>query len=463
MVNASDPAPIQYVIQEDGFWYVASKDRTPGVPEITVSAKGVANGLSTEYNDGYDFGPDSYDPNSTASIPYTQTSGIQEAWNYCIIHKIGKIKLLSGNFVINSPLYLLFDREIITIEGSLNYGYDLSSTTNMSVIVNKTSGTTPYVQIGSTSGSTAGIPFGLNGIGFLGNNSSSDGIVTVNTQNFWNNVNTANFSSQYGVRIIGAGNLHIFRDCWINGDTSVSGNSVFRVDGIDTVTSYTINGTVIDVQGRPEIYMPGTQIAGEIASYSTGTVGLDIADANLFGSPYLHIRNVETLILDENAYSGAGNQNVISTLYPENFTTLITANGVSKSSWLILQTNIGSSLTQSANFSNGNIVRIIPNPIITLSPTLSANPPVSDTVYQNTNPYDIEIDLPSYASTAGTAGYVTLAKGSTSTPTSIGNQYVSGDTSDTSEQIIRLRVPAGWYYSFTASGVTFGTASVFAE
>ena len=52
---ANDPNTIQYVIQEDGFWYVASKDRTPGVPEITVSAKGVANGLSTEYNDGYDF------------------------------------------------------------------------------------------------------------------------------------------------------------------------------------------------------------------------------------------------------------------------------------------------------------------------------------------------------------------------------------------------------------------------
>ena len=94
---------------------------------------------------------------------------------------------------------------------------------------------------------------------------------------------------------------------------------------------------------------------------------------------------------------------------------------------------------------------------------LQANPPVSGTVYQNINLYAIEIDLPVYATTAGTAGYVTIAKGSTDTPSAIGNQYVSGDTSDTSEQIIRLRVPAGWYYEFTASGVTFGTASVFAE
>ena len=97
------------------------------------------------------------------------------------------------------------------------------------------------------------------------------------------------------------------------------------------------------------------------------------------------------------------------------------------------------------------------------TPTLSANPPVSATVYQNTNPYDIEIDLPVYATTAGTAGYVTVAKGASSTPTAIGNQYVSGDTSSTATQIIRLRVPAGWYYEFTGSGVTFATATPFAE
>ncbi len=95
------------------------------------------------------------------------------------------------------------------------------------------------------------------------------------------------------------------------------------------------------------------------------------------------------------------------------------------------------------------------------TPTISANPPVSGTVYQNTNPYTIEIDLPVYATTSGTAGYVTLAKGTTSTPTAIANQFVNGSTSSTSTEILRLIVPAGWYYSFTASGITFGTATVF--
>jgi hypothetical protein len=100
---------------------------------------------------------------------------------------------------------------------------------------------------------------------------------------------------------------------------------------------------------------------------------------------------------------------------------------------------------------------------ISPTPSLTTNPRVSGTVYLNTMPYDIEIELPVYATTSGTAGYVTVAKGAASTPTTIGNQYVSGDTSSTSTQIIRLRVPAQWTYSFTASGVTFGTASVFAD
>lgn len=106
------------------------------------------------------------------------------------------------------------------------------------------------------------------------------------------------------------------------------------------------------------------------------------------------------------------------------------------------------------------INKFTPSNIVTPGIT---NPPVSGTVYQNTNGYDIEIELPVYASTSGTAGYVSIAKGTTDTPATVGNQYVSGDTSDTSEQIIKVKIPAYWFYEFTASGVTFGTASVFAE
>ena len=100
---ANDPNTIQYVIQEDGFWYIASKDRTPGVPGITVSSKGIANGLSTEYNDGFDFGPDSYDPTSTANPPYTQTSGSLEAINYIFSNGGGKVYFKKGIYNISTP------------------------------------------------------------------------------------------------------------------------------------------------------------------------------------------------------------------------------------------------------------------------------------------------------------------------------------------------------------------------
>ena len=74
---------IPYIIAENGYYYVAYKEKVKA-PELVVSSKGVANGLSEEYNDGWDFGPDSYDPTSTANPPYTQTTGTGEALQYAI-------------------------------------------------------------------------------------------------------------------------------------------------------------------------------------------------------------------------------------------------------------------------------------------------------------------------------------------------------------------------------------------
>ena len=146
---ANDPNTIQYVIQEDGFWYVASKDRTPGVPEITVSAKGVANGLSTEYNDGYDFGPDSYDPNSTANPPYTQTSGIQEAFNTLSVEN-RKILIRAGYYDIgdNNLTLPIILNATIEIEGEVPAGYNSQSSSlpndSVGVLIYSTYSSTNY-------------------------------------------------------------------------------------------------------------------------------------------------------------------------------------------------------------------------------------------------------------------------------------------------------------------------------
>ena len=107
-----------------------------GKPYITVSAKGISNGLSDTYNDGADFGPDTL-LNATSpdqyGPPYTQTSGIQEAMNYSATsplfspdtgHLFYPIRLLAGNFEFSTPItygigsYPSTDNFAIHIEGS---------------------------------------------------------------------------------------------------------------------------------------------------------------------------------------------------------------------------------------------------------------------------------------------------------------------------------------------------------
>jgi len=98
-------------------------------PYITVSANGISNGLSDILNDGADFGPDTL-LNATLpdqyGPPYTQTTGIQEAWNYAFATATGNypeensiapggnpngywmkpILLLDGAFIVNQKVFL---------------------------------------------------------------------------------------------------------------------------------------------------------------------------------------------------------------------------------------------------------------------------------------------------------------------------------------------------------------------
>ena len=75
---------------------------------ITVSAKGISNGLSTIPNDGADFGPDTMlNATSPSQIgpPYTQTTGIQEAINWGVSNNGGiNIHLTKGRYVFSSDL-----------------------------------------------------------------------------------------------------------------------------------------------------------------------------------------------------------------------------------------------------------------------------------------------------------------------------------------------------------------------
>jgi len=96
-----------------------------GKPYITVSARGISNGKSTIINDGADFGPDTMlgaTSKDQYGPPYTQTTGIQEAWNYAFAsattnypnqnnikpgaYWMKPILLLDGLFIVNQKVFL---------------------------------------------------------------------------------------------------------------------------------------------------------------------------------------------------------------------------------------------------------------------------------------------------------------------------------------------------------------------
>jgi len=75
------------------------------LPYITVSAKGMSNGLSDIPNDGMDFGPDTMlgaTSKDQYGPPYTQTSGIQEAINYVFNQGGGEIVLGEGVYELDA-------------------------------------------------------------------------------------------------------------------------------------------------------------------------------------------------------------------------------------------------------------------------------------------------------------------------------------------------------------------------
>lgn len=97
-------------------------------------------------------------------------------------------------------------------------------------------------------------------------------------------------------------------------------------------------------------------------------------------------------------------------------------------------------------------------------PILPATPLVSGTVYRNTNLLSITIYQPAYASTAGTAGSVAVALGSSDTPSTLYTQWVNGSTTSSLPDVLApLRVPPNWTYSFTTSGATLADANIQGE
>jgi hypothetical protein len=129
---------IPYILQYDFGYFIAYKPKNP-TPYISVSHKGIANGLSDIPNDGADFGPDSYSPTSTANPPYSESGGIKEAEQYAYQNLIlidtnntyytcPEIRILPGYFNYPNTNLVLFSEPVpLALGGSWLPNFSLVS------------------------------------------------------------------------------------------------------------------------------------------------------------------------------------------------------------------------------------------------------------------------------------------------------------------------------------------------
>ena len=504
-----------------------------GVPEITVSSKGVANGLSTEYNDGYDFGPDSYNPSITSGVPLTQTSGIQEAGDFVNSNGGGEVKLSPGLFLINTTIIgsnwngvsiigsgSLINSSVVNEFGATTISpSDTFSTTAIALQVPTAPSSINYLPLISVIGTGAATsPSGTNlqfkNFLISGKNSLS-GSVLKNTlgmymNGIWNlvvehvdtqllyfgkyfNLNGPSGGSNWYINSTDEGPYDI-GTYWVSDEGAmnnccVQGNS--PGGNFSKVVSFFIGGVNQTVPSHANniSYGSSSLILGDYAIVSNV-----IRENSYANGPAIYISSFAKLMGGVICNTGANNQ------------PFITGNGnlvqSSISDVIFIPTNSSGYTSQLFNYNFGSSATTIDgneviikdcilynasgfnwaNPVITatansgyvsplklinitnlrslLSVAFPTNPPDSATVYQNTNPYDIRIYLPVYATTAGTAGTVAYGEDASSTVTEMTARYVNGATSSTAVDIVELVVPAGHYYEFTASGVTFGTATV---
>ena len=467
MASSSDPANVGYIIQENGFWYVAYKEKVK-VPEVVVSAKGVVNGLSEEYNDGYDFGPDSYSPTSTSAIPYTQTVGWQEALTY-LEPTGGKIMYIGDEIaVINVPLTYNSSKPLI-IEGvrganSSNYviGPALqpsSSFPSGSFLLNVTTpaGNTGSLTIrdfalyGNVGTGTTQVAGGIQG---NPNGSTTYAIPQITIENckfvyftdamYFDqegsgpiNITDSQFTyCDHGIHLTGSsgGTNH-----YVNIETYLTNIPIYIDDGATqsvNISNFAFLGALAFAYvGDGAIQMENG--FGDVISSSalygfgsgSGTPGLSFANCSFTLSSsvpagigmfafvdsapsgaHWHITGANT------TYTFVGNSGTAYSLFAYSGANTPAFDAYDIGGELILQDSATVTIGYTA-FGTFYIKKIHYSYITSVG--ISANPPASGTVYQNTNPYDIEIDLPVYATTAGTAGYVTVAKGATSTPSTV--------------------------------------------
>jgi hypothetical protein len=553
-----------------------------GKPYITVSAKGLANGLSDIMNDGADFGPDT--PYGYGN-GFTHTSGIQEAYNFLGTNGGGVIKLKAGTYNISDILYLQYSNtkivgedmastvlhlaypfnalgsggfqnvnSIVTTDptgtaqpeytGIENVTLDASEAGNAKAAITVLmpnwgshitfrnirmvglNGTSPnpnginggvdfltienyiakssdYVQPGSICGTlvlTGGSNITVRNVYMDGlwefdgdstPNSTYENIIVNGNNILMDGSGTSSwgYTTFRNVKVFNStfwavnGRLQTnegcyFINCYFEGAVNVAARHTYNCEfngGVVGVMDFRNNwvyqnGSLLNsLAAAPPIEIkPYKDAYGNYVAYIIGNTiintGANSQGGSMFTFGGFNASNASNNILTikDNIFLGPGFNGLFS--YTVSTTSLV----------LIIENNTGPFLSTIQNTAyTPNQITALPGSLIRnnncLYPTypfsgstvsIPANPPVSGTVYQNTNPFDIEINLPVYASTSGTNGSVAYGISNSSTVTLQTAKFVSGSTSSSAVEYVIIRVPAWWYFEFSGTGVTFGTATV---
>jgi hypothetical protein len=289
-----------------------------GKPWITVSAKGISNGLSDIPNDGADFGPDT---------PGTQTTGIQEAINYAIKKayetgdyngdglNLDTIVLLGGKLYIYQPFTISsawtgqrIGNLKITGQSSMSpYIYidipaGTSSNINYAITLDPSSFKDTNLEIDNIQPSS---PTGnFNYTGFLNADFSS----TVPNGMVFQSYNWDNSNAGFiGLNLLGFQQVHLFNFENYGAINYISSGKIFTYGG------YASSGAIFVSGDTSHIFDYG---------------GILTANGNI---KFLYIGNAGSHFTDDNFYMGAGNNIgeygqsqtfTIDTLIIENFTPM---------------------------------------------------------------------------------------------------------------------------------------------
>ena len=255
---------------------------------ITVSSRGISNGLSKVYNDGADFGPDTKLGSSTPGEygpPYTQTSEIQEARNYAFasaptgypdqsnIYPCGywmkPILLLDGILIVNqkvvlSPVVRIVNPKMIGSGMMTTYVYwDFNDN---------------CIEIDNTNGN---IPFANIEIGYMQPQAGSNV-----------GAGTAFFAANY-VSGDPAYQANVFQSYDMDFANSFSGNAMFSLTGFQRIILYNL-----------QVY--SGRVCGTLNTENTGY--MSVLGGFMIGKPYAFYANNVGLFVIYGSYSSGVNR-----------------------------------------------------------------------------------------------------------------------------------------------------------